>query len=259
MNSLLATHRIAITRAEAAGAAFAAQLRAYGAVPLLCPAIAYAPPADSAALDCALAALASYDWLVLTSAQAARAVFANVDRRAIPIRIAAVGPATANEIRTAGYAVDLVPAEHSAEGLLAAIGTVAGQRIMLPAADIARTTLAEGLTARGATVDSVDAYRTVPGPGAATLAPLLQAGTVDAVTFTSSSTVRYLLEGLTMLEIGQTEAVGLLNHCVLACIGPQTAATARHYGLNVVEAETASTEGLIATLTRQFSTADAHR
>ena len=248
--------RIAITRAEEQGAVFAVQLREYGAVPLLCPAIAYAPPDDSTALDQALAALARYDWLVLTSAQAARVAFAQADLRDISIQIAAVGPATAQVIRDAGYTVNLVSAEHSAEGLLAAIGAVAGQRILLPAADIARSNLAEGLTARGATVDAVIAYRTVPGPGAATLAPLLQASTVDAVTFTSSSTVQYLLEGCIKLGITQTEAVRLLNHCVLACIGPQTAATARGYGLSVVEAETASTKGLIATLIHRFSTAD---
>jgi uroporphyrinogen-III synthase len=126
-----------------------------------------------------------------------------------------------------------VPDEHVAEGLIAGLGDVQGKRILLPRAKIARRMLAEDLRNRGAVVDDIPAYHTLPVEGAR---PDL-AG-VDAVTFTSSSTVRHFAQGGPVPEGAR-----------VVCIGPQTAATARDLGLTVTEVAGDYTEdGLIAAL-----------
>ena len=110
-----------------------------------------------------------------------------------------------------------MPDTYVAEAIVEQIGDVRGLRILLPRADIARKALAEGLRAGGAQVDEVAAYRTVPGAGSAEMARSLQASTVDAITFTSSSTVRYTLEGLQSAGLDAESAVELLKsrpHCV---------------------------------------------
>src|SRR6185503_7254116 len=114
---------------------------------------------DPAALDAALARLRDYDWVIFTSRNGVEAFF----RRTTAIsgaRVAAIGPATANELRAHGVDPHLVPAEHVAEALIEALGNVRGQKILLPRADIARRTLPEALRERGAEVDDVAVYHT---------------------------------------------------------------------------------------------------
>ena len=126
----------------------------------------------------------------------------------------------------------------------------------MPRADIARDTLAVGLRARGVTVDEIAAYRTIPGPGARVLAELLRADAVDAVTFTSSSTVRYLLDGLEAAGMDRAEARSLLAGAAIVCIGPMTAATAGEEGLRVdAVAREYTAEGLVEALVERFAQA----
>jgi uroporphyrinogen-III synthase len=166
--------RIAVTRAVERAEGLASALRAEGAQVSICPTIAYAPPEDPAPLEAALRRLDRYDWIVFTSAAAVDAL---AERGALPppahVRVAVVGKATAASIEARGGRVDLIPAEQNAEGVLAALHDVAGKRFLLPLADIGRDTLVAGLRARGAVVDVVTAYRTVPGPGARDLITLL--------------------------------------------------------------------------------------
>ena len=251
----LAGRRIAITRPAGQSAELIAQLRALGAEPLACPAIAIAPPEHFAPLDAAIARLPSYDWLIVTSANGAHALLgrmAELGASLEPLQqltIGAIGPATAAALAEGGLRASFVPGEYVAEGILAEIGDVAGRRILLPRADIARPALAKGLRARGAYVDEIAAYRTVPGAGAADLAEHLRAGAVDAITFTSSSTVRYLLDGLERLGYARAEAVAALNATAVVCIGPITAETARAEGLRVgAMAQEFTGDGLVATL-----------
>jgi len=130
---------------------------------------------------------------------------------------------------------------------------VAGQRILLPRADIAREALAIGLREQGARVDEIAAYRTVPGDGAPELVALLRARVIDAITFTSSSTVRYLLGGLAAAGLERAEARALFQHAAVVCIGPITAATAREEGLRVdAIAREYTGEGLVAALADWF-------
>jgi len=257
--------RIAITRAEEQSAGLLARLSALGATPVVCPAIAIAPPADYTALDVAIGRLEQYDWLIVTSANGVRALLdrmAALGRRAAELAhltIGAIGPATAEALAERGLHAGFVPSAYVAEAILAEIGDLAGKRILLPRADIARATLAVGLRAMGATVNEIAAYRTVPGPGARQLAGVLRAKALDAITFTSSSTVRYLLDGLEQAGIDRAEARTLLNETAIVCIGPITAATASEQGLRVdVVAQEYTAQGVVGALVEWFAQPMAH-
>lgn len=226
--------RIAITRPAQQAGPLLAQLRALGAEPLACPTIAIAAPDDFAPLDAAIGRLASYDWLIVTSANGVHALLGRMAALGIEaaalgrLTIGAIGPATAAALAEYGLRAAFMPSEYVAEAIVAEIGALAGQRILLPRADIARAVLAEGLRAGGAQVDVLAAYRTLPGPGIATLAELLPAGRLDAIAFTSASTVRFLLAGLR-----DQRAHAALAATRIVCIGPITAAAARAAGLPV--------------------------
>jgi uroporphyrinogen-III synthase len=252
--------RIAVTRAEEQSAGLLARLRELGADPIACPAIAFAPPEDFAPLDAAIGHLEQYDWLIVTSANGVRALLDRMAAlRRLPVDLArltigAIGPATAEALAAQGLRAGFVPTAYVAEAILAEIGDLAGRRVLLPRADIAREALAIGLREKGATVDEIAAYRTVPGSGARALAGVLRAGALDAITFTSSSTVRYLLDGLEQNGISRAEARALLAETAVVCIGPITAATAAAEGLAVsAVAREYTAEGVVATLLEWFA------
>lgn len=238
----LAGWHIAITRPAGQAGEFAMLLEAAGARVSALPSIAIAPAADLAALDAALRELPSYDWIVLTSANGVRAVAVRLAALGIRwedrglARVAVIGPATAEALAAQGVTADLVPAEYVAEAILDGMGNVAGQRVLLARADIARPALADGLRLRGAEVVEVAAYRTVPvavEPEA--LRWLLADDRPDGITFTSSSTVEGFCAGLAAVGLESSALAGI----ALACIGPITAATLREHGLEpaVVAAE----------------------
>jgi uroporphyrinogen III methyltransferase/synthase len=252
--------RIVITRARAQAAGLVERLRVLGAVPVQCPAIAIAPPEDFAPLDRAIADLPGYDWVIFTSANAVEAVAQRIlatGRGLDDLRtrnIGAIGPATASALQRIGCEVRFMPDTYVAEAVVEQLGDVLGQRILLPRADLARKTLAEGLRAKGALVDEVTAYRTVRDRSAPSLYALLEGGTVDAVTFTSSSTVRYTVESMLDAGLSAEQVAGLLNRTKIVCIGPVTAGTAREYGLVVAAiAEEYTTEGLLDSLVKLFA------
>lgn len=229
----LTGRRVVVTRPGEDGVRLAGRLAAAGAEPILVPAIAI-EFTDPPELDAALARLAAFDWVVFTSRNGVEAVFRRTERLAGP-RIAAIGPATAAALAARGAPADLMPAEYVAEAVLEALGHVAGLRILLPRADIARRALADGLRAGGAHVTEVAAYRT-----RAAQTPRPDLSGTDAVTFTSSSTVRGFLAG------GPVP-----GGAKVVCIGPVTARTARAHGLEVAAVADAYTEdGLIAALAR---------
>ena len=251
--------RIVVTRPEAQAGGLAARLREHGAEPVVCPAIAIVPPADYAALDAAIADLDTFDRLIVTSANGVHALLGRMVELGHDIAalrrlwVGVIGPATARALEEYDLQASFVPTAFVAEAILDEIGDVDGQRILLPRADIAREALAVGLRAKGAVVNEVAAYRTVPGDGARELAARLQRQEIDAVTFTSSSTVRYLLDGLELAGVGRDQARVLLQRSTIACIGPITAATARAEGLSVdVEAQEYTSDGLVAALLDWF-------
>ena len=245
----LAGRRIVVTRARAQAGDFAAALEEMGAEVVPFPTIRIAPVPDPGPLRDAVARAASFHWIVFTSVNGVEAFWAALDEagrdtRALGgVRVAAIGPATAGALARRGIRADVVPGEYVAEAALEALAAaddLAGRRILLPRADLARAVLPERLRMAGAEVEEVDAYTTVPdGAGADRVRQMLADGEVDVVTFTASSTVRNFVR-LLGAEVG-TAAV--------ACIGPITAATARELGMRVdVEAEEYTIPGLMAAL-----------
>jgi uroporphyrinogen III methyltransferase/synthase len=163
--------------------------------------------------------------------------------------IAAVGPATADALRRAGLEPDLVPAIHSARGLVEQFPDASRDAVpvLFPSADIATDTIVDGLTQKGWSVDRVTAYRTVPVAthDAETLA---RVGEADAVVFTASSSV------LAFSRLQGTDHAPLSPPRHVVCIGPATAQTAREAGFSgVLQAADPSTEGIVAELVEHFS------
>jgi uroporphyrinogen III methyltransferase / synthase len=227
---------IVVTRAAAQAQRFSQLLEAAGARVLEAPAIVITPPASWEPLDAALDALDTFSWVIFTSVNGV----AMVDRR-LPARglawsslagrrVAAIGPATADALGEHGVRADLVPREYRAEGLLERLRAVItpADRVLLPRAAQTRDVLVTGLRRLGAQVTEVPAYATRRAEaGAARLREALAAGTIDAVTFTSSSTARNFAELFT-----EQERRAWLARTTVASIGPITAATAAEYGMH---------------------------
>ena len=257
--------RIVVTRARAQASGFLQRLRGMGADALEIPVIAVEPAAEQRDLDAAVGRLAEPGpeprdrWAVFTSANAVDLVWAAVDRAGrdardfAGIRLVAIGPETAAALHRHGLRADLVPAEYVAEAVanaMVAIG-VAGARVWLPRAALARDVLPERLREAGAEVDVLSLYRTVlPDEARSALHEALDRGPVDAVTFTSSSTVHHFVEALD----GRPFPAG----AIAACIGPVTARTAEAAGLPVgVVASEYTTAGLAAALAAHFAASSA--
>jgi uroporphyrinogen III methyltransferase/synthase len=230
--------RIMLTRPREQAGEFARLLAAYGAEPIAVPTIRLVPPPTWEFLDQALEKLSSYSWLIFTSVNGIAPFMDRLrksrrDARALAhLQIGAIGPRTAEELTRYGLTADLIPAEFQAEGMVAALAQhdLAGTKILIPRAEAARELLPEHLRMKGAAVDVVPVYRTVlPETGGSRLREQLQAGLVDVVTFTSSSTVSNFVE----LVGGAEDARRLLGKTALACIGPITARTAEERGLPV--------------------------
>ena len=232
----LKNRRFLITRPPEQAKAFAAQLEALGAEALCVPTIEIVPPETWQPLDQTLYDLDEYQVLILTSVNAVAAFFdrlqvTNQDYGLLSqILIAAVGPKTAAAISDRGIGVDLIPVDHRAEGIVAALleRGVAGQKVLYPRAEIARPLIADSLRNAGATVSDPVAYRTVvPDGQVERIRGLLRNGRLDAVCFTSSSTFENLLGML------GDEQRALLSGTRLFSIGPQTSETILRHGFEV--------------------------
>jgi uroporphyrinogen III methyltransferase/synthase len=242
---------VVVTRAREQASELRLRLEDLGATVLEVPAIAIEP------LDFTLPGLGAYDWLVLTSANGVAALFdrglaaVGLDARALAgVRVAAIGPGTAAALATRGVRADLVPDRFVAEALLDAFPDPApGARILLARAEQARDVLPAGLEARGFAVDVLPVYRTVVGTPAPADLERLRAGAVDAVTFTSSSTVTNFCE-----------MVGALPEPapLVVSIGPVTSATARDRGLAPdIEADPHTVDALVDAVVDALGSLDA--
>jgi uroporphyrinogen-III synthase len=226
--------RVLVTRPRAQAGELVRRLRALGAVPIAFPTIRIAPPTDRyAALDAALRQLVTFDWVVFTSVNGVMHVWRRVAALGLdsstlaPLRLAAIGPATARALSGRGLRVDVVPDRYVAEALLAAIPQPTGQRFLLPRAAGARDLLQTGLQAAGAEVVEVYAYRTAPAELSPRALAMLDSG-VDVLTFTSSSTVRHFVT-----QVGAARAQALAMRALVVAIGPITAGTAHELGLRI--------------------------
>jgi uroporphyrinogen-III synthase len=221
------------------------------------PTIEIVPPESYAPLDDALWQAGDFDWLVVTSANAVRVLDERLTalglgaRSLAHVRCAAVGPSTADALRSMGLAADVVPERYVGDALADALADrVRGQRVLLVRAAVARDVVPAALRAVGAEVAIVDAYCTVvPADAVARARAVFRDEPLpDAVLFTSGSTVWHLLD---VLREG-----GLAFPPQVACvsIGPVTSAALRDAGLLVAaEAETASLDALVDACVRLFT------
>jgi uroporphyrinogen-III synthase len=227
-----------------------ARLRELGADPIEIPAIEVHDPADGgAALTAAVERMRIYDWLVVTSANGATRLLAALrDARDLGgVKVAAIGPGTADALRAGNVVADLIPERFVAEALLDAFPEppATGGRVLIARAAVARDVLPDGLRAAGWIVVVVDVYRTEAA--SLTTEQVDAASGADLVTFTSSSTVDRLVEA-----VGADRVPPLV-----ASIGPVTSATVVGHGLSVdIEATEHTISGLIAALVAHFAAAD---
>ena len=246
----LAGKRIAVTRARHQAPPLESLIRAYGGEPILFPCIAIAPPADWRPLEDGLRRLGEFEWLLLTSANAARAIAECLAALDIPlaapkIGVAAAGPMTAAEARRRlSCEIAHLPADYGAGQLARSLPLAASSRILLPQSDIADASTAEVLRARGAQVTTVVAYRTIMGAGGDDLEAMLSRGEIDALSFTSPSAVAFFRRRCPADEALQLPA---------ACIGPSTSAAARDQGFQQVLAPSQpSLSAMMAALAEYF-------
>ncbi len=257
--------RILVTRAREQASGLSELLRSRGAEPVEFPVIRISRLADTTAMDAALTHLSEYGWALFTSINAvpvvAERLFAlGLDARAFhTTKIAAIGPATAEAIRQhLGLRADYVPTEAVAEAVLAQWpeADVSGTRLLFPRAAEGRELLPDQMRERGAVVDVIPVYETLfDGDSAEEIRRLLREGRIDAITFTSASTVQNFAQAVTLSAETLMETVGKTK---IVAIGPVTADAARDLGLTVdLVAEEHTIVGLVAALENLWRDADA--
>ncbi|MBI2287813.1 MAG: uroporphyrinogen-III C-methyltransferase, partial [Chloroflexi bacterium] len=247
--------RVLVTRARHQASALSQLLAERGAQPVELPAIDIQAAVSTAELDEAIADTRRYHWLVFTSVNGVEAYFQRLkelklDSRALNgLKIGVIGPATAKALAQQGVTPDYIPEVYTSRGFIAGLKNrnITGQRFLLPRADIADKELVEGLNRLGAEAHEVVAYRTVPAVDAISKARrMLEAGEIDVITFTSSSTVSNLLAAFK----GKRPS---LNGTKIGCIGPKTAETAVKNGLKVdIVAREQTIPGLVAVIEEYF-------
>ena len=232
----LLNKRVLVTRPAHLSESFCQQLKEAGAIPVRFPVISLAPMENTEAIRQTLSTLHQYDWVVFTSVNG---VYYALEELTLPwpecVKVAAIGPATRDSLVARGIDVHYMPAEFRAERIADGVD---GERILLLRAAGARPALRKILQYRGSLVEEVPVYFTHTNtPSPASFAEFHRG--VDAITFTSSSTVRSF-----------TSLVG--NHLhgpTIACIGPITADAATQSGFCVgVVATDYTTKGLVNAL-----------
>lgn len=247
---------VVVTRARAQSREISTRLEALGATVIHCPTIEVAPPVSWAPLDASIQRLADYDWLVFTSAngvefffQRLREIGSDAGATITGRIICAIGPATAQAVEEAGAVTNVIASDSRAEGALAAIidyaggpQQVHGHSFLIPRATVARDVLPNGLRKLGARVDAVEAYQTIkPSVEPQSVFRLFKENTIDAITFTSSSTVSNL-----SAMAGLEDLSGLLANTIAVCIGPITAETAESHRIErIIHPHEYNTEALV--------------
>lgn len=246
-----------VTRSRAQASDLSERFVELGAEVLEFPTIRITDPEDWEPVDEAIRNLAVYDWVVFTSVNGVDQFFGRLEemdadaRQFAGCRVAAIGPATAARCLGHGIRPDYVPDEYVAEGVIAGLcerGAGEGTRFLIPRALEAREVMPDTLRELGAIVDVVPVYRTVLGAGEMNVLTRLAEGSVDVITFTSSSTVKNFVK----LTEG-TDIAATLDSALIASIGPITSDTARDLGLTVgVEAEEYTIPGLVDAVVAHF-------
>ena len=255
---LLRGKRILVTRARSQASSLVQRIESLGGEVVEFPTIEIRPPESYGPLDQAINQIGSYDWLIFTSVNGVEQFlnrFEKLEKNIADlagIEVGAIGPETAKRLTAAQIQPSLVPKQYQAEGILEALipETVLGKRILIPRAAKARDILPETLRQWGARVDVVEAYQTVlPQLDVSALCKLLREGTIDMITFTSSSTATNFAAMLRDQDLPR-----LLSRAVIACIGPITRKTVEDLGMRPeVVSEEFTIPGLVSAMVDYFA------
>ena len=246
--------RILVTRARSQASKLVKKLEDLGADVLEYPSIRIVPLRNTKPLDKALENIAKYDWMVLTSSNAVRGladrmIDLGIDSRVFShMKFAVNGPSTAKALSELGITADLMPSRYLASELVDSLKKEepTPKKVLFPRSEIGRETLANGLRDIGSTVDEITAYSTESPGDTGELAKKAYEEGVDFTTFTSSSTVKNLVD----LMGGNPD---LINTSKTVIIGPITSETARELGVNVdLQAEEQSTDGIVKAITKHL-------
>jgi uroporphyrinogen III methyltransferase/synthase len=231
--------RIVVTRARMQASRFVKVLSRLGADCIEFPTIEVVDPASWSPVDRAIENLEGYHWVLFTSSNGVKFFLKRLEvlgrdiRDLKGLKIGAIGPKTAGAWHRLGIRPEIVPPEYRAESVAACFGEIEskGVKILLPRAAKAREILPAELKRMGFQVDVVPVYRTIkPDYDTDRVREMLEEGTIDMVTFTSSSTVINFFE---MFEGRTRDLQEWMSRIGVACIGPVTAETARKMGLSV--------------------------
>lgn len=243
--------RVLVTRARSQASRLVKRLEDLGAAVLEYPAIRIIPVRDPSPLDEALSNIAHYDWMMFTSSNAVRGVSARmqqlgIDARAFGhLKIGVVGPSTGRALAEIGLIADAMPDQFIATAMVDLLNRqgIVPKNVLFPRSEIGRETLANGLRVMGANVNEVVAYSTESPDDTGELAREAYEQGIDFTTFTSSSTVRNLVD----LLGGSPK---LINQSKTVIIGPITAETAAEMNVNVdIQADEQSIDGLVKAIT----------
>jgi uroporphyrinogen III methyltransferase / synthase len=257
-SDVLRGKRILVTRARSQASGLVQRIESLGGEVVEFPTIEIRPPESYGPLDQAIKQIGSYDWLIFTSVNGVEQFldrFEELEKNIADlagIEVGAIGPETAKRLTAAQIQPSLVPKQYQAEGILEALipETVLGKRILIPRAAKARDILPETMRQWGARVDVVEAYQTVlPQVDVSALCQLLREGTIDMITFTSSSTATNFAAMLRDQDLPL-----LLSRTVIACIGPITRKTVEDLGMRPeIVSEEFTIPGLVGAMVDYFA------
>jgi uroporphyrinogen-III synthase len=255
--SPLAGKRVVITRAASQSEALAKELSARGAIPTVLPLVEFADPENFAPLDVAIGQIERFAWTIFTSAQAVRAVAArsrelgcSLTQSGKKIRIAVVGPVTAEAAAQAGLSVAYVARTHTGVALAEELGEqLRGEKVFLPRSDRANPDLPAALRTRGAEVTEAIAYRTLrPTDVERQDVSKIAEGDADAVLFFSPTAVQHFWELL-----GSAKWTALQDRLAITAVGPVTAGALRKWGVQrIVLAEDTTAAAVVDALEEHF-------
>jgi uroporphyrinogen-III synthase len=260
--------KVLITRPRNQADSFADALTKADFEPIFFPVIEIRPFEENVALDRAIEKLSCYDWIVFTSVNGVDAFFnviasrrrsnllvnegiasvALLPRNDTSPKVAAIGPKTAQSLEARGVTPDFVPDEYVAEAILPGLGDLRGRWVLLPRAEIARKALPEAIVVAGGVAHEIAVYQTLPAEIDRDGLAALKSG-VDAVTFTSPSTVSNFIE---IIHRAGLNPLHLPGNPEIVCIGPITQKAAEDTGfVDAIVAEEYTSEGIVELLRKR--------
>ncbi|MBI5934403.1 MAG: uroporphyrinogen-III synthase [Chloroflexi bacterium] len=240
--------KVLITRPRAQADDFADKLRVAGFEPIYFPVIEIRPIENNAELEIAIKNIQKYDWVVFTSVNAVDVVLKSSASSVFSVvRIAAIGPKTAEALRKHNIESDFIPDEYVGEAIMSGLGDVKNKWILLPRAEIARAELPEAISKAGGIAHEIIVYRTLSAEVNKEGLAALKSG-VDVVTFTSVSTVENFVA---IAKQNGLDPLNLPSNPLFACIGSVTELAAREMGFqNIVVAKKYTTDGLLEAIAK---------